>query len=418
MISSLVLACRKSGSLFSHAAMAVALAGGAAIGTAAIAPAVYAQDYSRDFVAAYEPVAALTAGETPDWAAARAQYETVVAAIETEDDRDAAGNLALQIGNGLNDPAMQRRGLELRLASGKVAPERIGQFQFFVGNLAYNAQDWGAARTALNAALAAGYTENDPKGLVLETYLQEGAVPQAVEYLEAQIGELQAAGQPVPRQWMLRTLAEAYEGDFYEPAVAVSKLLVQNDPTQSSWINSLQVIGALRQLDTDVELDLLRLMRETNSLTQRVEYVRFIEGADPRIMSNEVLPVLAEGLAADHFDTSDPYYVEVKSIADSRAPADRRNPDATASEGLSGDSIDAMASGDVLWSLGDYARAEELYQAAADKGGDANAAMTRKGMAQVKQGKYAEAIATLETVTGEREAIAEMWAIYAATMMN
>ncbi|WP_191229030.1 tetratricopeptide repeat protein [Aurantiacibacter xanthus] len=394
--------------IVSRAAMALALAGGALVATSA-----QAQDYSRGFRSAYAPVAEMTSGETPDWAGARDKFDSVLAAISNDDDRNAAGNLALMIGNNLNDPAWQRRGLELMLQSGKVEPERIGQFQFFVGNLAYNAKDFAAARTALTAALAAGYTENDPQGLIIETYLQEDDVAGAVAYIEQLQPEFAAAGRTIPVTWIERTLGAAYSNDMYDESIALSKALVQADPSSGGWLKSLQVVGAIRQLDPQVELDLLRLMRETKALSNRAEYVRYIEALDPRIMSNEVLPVLNEAAAAGLIDTGDNYYVEVKSIADSRASSDRSNPDATFSEGQSGDALDAMGSANVLWSIGDFARAETLYQAAADKGGDVNEAMTRKGMAQVKQGKYAEAIETLGQVTGPRKPVAEMWALYA-----
>ncbi len=392
----------------SRAAMALALAGGALFATSA-----QAQDYSRSFREAYAPIAEITTGETPDWAGARDQFDAVLAAIENEDDRNAAGNMALMIGNNLNDPTWQRRGLELMLESGKVEPERIGQFQFFVGNLAYNAKDYAASRAALTAALAAGYTDNDPQGLIIETYLQEDNVAGAVAYIEQIEPEFAAAGRTIPVAWIERTLGAAYTNDMYDESISLAKALVKADPSSAGWLKSLQVVGAIRQLEPQVELDLLRLMRETDALSNRAEYIRYIEALDPRIMSNEVLPVMAEAVEAGLIDTGDNYYVEVKSIADSRAATDRRNPDATFSEGQSGDALDAMGSANVLWSLGDYARAETLYQAVADKGGDVNEAMTRKGMAQVMQGKYDEAVATLGQVTGARKPVADMWVLYA-----
>ena len=416
MMSHLAQASRTTGNLFSHFAMAVALAGGAVVGSAVITHEAHAQN-TRDFVQVYEPVAELVSGETPSWTAARDQFDAVAAAVESEDDRNVAGNLALQIGNGLNDPAFQRRGLEMMLASGKTAPEQVGMFQFFVGNLAFNAQDFAEARTALEAALAAGYTENDPQGLIVESYLQQGAIAEGVDYLMAQQEAFAANGQKMPEQWYLRVLAEAYDADLAEQSIAVSKALVANHPTSSNWMNALQVVGALRQLEPQVELDLLRLMRETGSLSRRAEYVRYIEAADPRIMANEAGPVLAEGLAADQFDATDNYYLEVKSIADTRGAADRADPDGAYTDGLNGDALDAMASGNVMWSLGDYARAAELYQVAIDKGGDVNAALTRKGMSLAKAGDYAAAVETLGQVTGERKPVAEMWAIYAQTEM-
>lgn len=408
----------RSRGILSRFAMAIALAGGAVVASSAVAPAAYAQDYSRDFVKAYQPVAEMVSGESPDFAAARAQFESVAAAVKNDDDRQAAGNLALQIGNQLSDQAFQRRGLEMMLASGKVAPEQVGQFQFFVGNLAFNAEDWAAARTALQAAIDAGYTENDPRGLLIESYFQEGNTKAGVDYTINAANALVEAGRPAPEQWLLRSLQAAYDEEMTSEALELSKVLILANPTQKNWVNGLQVVDALNQLDPQAKLDLLRLMRETDAMTRRAEFVRYIENADPRIMSNEVLPVLNAGVDAGHFATTDDYYVEVKSIVDTRASQDRANPDATASEGLSGDAIDAMAAGDVLWSIGNYAKAEELYKAALDKGGDRATALTRLGMAQTKQGNYAAAVESFGQVEGERAPVAEMWATYARTKMG
>ena len=393
----------------SRLAMALALAGGAAVGSAAIAPAAYAQENSRGFVAAYEPIGALIQGEMPNWAQASAQFETLVAAIENEDDRNVAGNVALQIGTNTSNPAFQRRGLEMMLASGKVAPEQLGQFNYYVGTLSYQAGDFDAARTALEAAIAAGYTEEDPRGIILQSYFDQDRVPDGITYLESQI----AASGTVDENWILRALQESYDAELVPQANQVSALLLKQYPSQKNWVNALQVMNAINQLDAQAQLDLFRLMRTTNALTQRAEYVRYIENADPRIMANEVLPVLAEGLAADHFTTTDDYYTEVKSIADVRAPQDRAEVDSLFSEGQAGDGREALIAGDVLYSVNDYARAEVLYKAAVDKGADRDAALTRLGMVQALQGKGAEAVATLEQVSGARAPVAQMWAIYA-----
>ena len=405
---------RGAGSRF---ALALALAGGAIVTSAAIAPSAYAQNNaraqgnSRGFVAAYTPLDALVKAEMPNWAAAGAQFETLVAAIENEDDRNIAGNLALQIGTNTNNPAMQRRGLEMMLQSGKVAPEQIGQFQYYVGTLAFQARDYAAARTALLAAVAAGYTENEPQGLILQTYLDEGNLTGGIDYL----GTLATSGQAGENLY-LRVLQKSYDGRLAPESLRATTMLVKAYPTQENWKKGLQVVNDLAELDEQGQLDALRLMRATGAMSQRAEYVRYIENADPRIMGNEVLGVLAEGLASGELTTDD-YYTEVKGIADTRAPQDRADLEATVREGQSGAAIDASVAGDVLYSVGDYARAETMYLLAAEKGGDKNVAFTRAGMAQVQQNKYAEAIATLGQVTGPRQPIAALWATWAEQKM-
>src|SRR5690606_2371649 len=158
---------------------------------------------------------------------------------------------------------------------------QVGQFQFFVGSLAYEAQDWAAARTALQAAVDAGYTENDPQPLIAETYFSAGETAEGLNYLAQLIETRKAAGQEVPDNWLLRGLKAAYEGKLTQQANDYSAMLVQNNPTAQNWQNSLQVITAVNQLDAQAELDLLRLMRETGALKEPREFATYVESADP-----------------------------------------------------------------------------------------------------------------------------------------
>jgi hypothetical protein len=178
----------------------------------------------------------------------------------------------------------------------------------------------------------------------------------------------------------------------------------------------LQVVNAVFELETDVQLDLLRLMRATNSLTARSEYIMYIENSDPRIMSNEANAVLEEGRAKDEFQaTGDDYYDEIKAIVAERMDADRADAPELVAE-AEGDATGegAIIAADVLYSLADYAGAEAMYALAVAKGGvDTNQALTRLGMSQALQGKSAEAVATLGRVTGPRADVASLWATYA-----
>ncbi len=401
-------------------ALAIALTGGVALGSAAVtSDAAYAQENSRGFVEAYQPVAELVNGETPNYEAAKAALPALYETIENENDRQVAGNLTLIVGNNTSDKALQRRGLEMMLQSGLVAPEQLGQFNFYVGSLAYQAEDYAAARTALQAAKDAGYTdpETDLTMLIADTYTREDNARGALDYLLQSVSGAEAAGTTPNERWLLSALQTTYDFELTDEAVDVSEALLLHYPTQKNWVNSLQVINALNEFEPAARVDLYRLMGQTNALTQRPEFVRYIEDLDPRVMANEVQDILASGVTAGVFTTDDPYYVEVKGIADTRAPQDRSGIEGLVSDGQSGDSLDALSAGDVLYSLGDFARAENMYRMAMEKGADANLANTRIGIAQAEQGNYAAAVDTFGMVEGVRSPIARMWAAYASSMM-
>jgi len=305
----------------------------------------------------------------------------------------------------------------MMLQSGKVPAEQVGQFQFFVGNLAYAEKDWAAARTALEAALAAGYTQDDPEGLVAETYFSEGQSQQGLDYLKGVVEQRMAAGRPVPENWLLRGLRMAYEGKLPEQVTDYSVLLVKSSPTERNWLQALQVVNAVNGLEPQAQLDLLRLMLETNSLTERSEFASYIEAADVRVMSNEVLRVLERGVEKGVFTPSDDYYSEVKRLADERAPVDRQEAPGLAAEANgAANGTTAMGAGDVFLSLADYAQAEAMFQLALEKGGvDRDRALTRLGIAQAHQGKSEAAKSSFGQVSGARAPVAEMWMAYVDT---
>jgi hypothetical protein len=303
------------------------------------------------------------------------------------------------------------------VASGKADPSQLGQFHFFIGGLAYDARDWAAARAALQAAMAAGHTQGDPEAMIAETYFGEGQAAPGLDYLAGVVDRRAAAGQPVPEGWIVRGLQVSYQAQLAEQAVDWSERLVARNPNQINWQRALQVVNALAELDPQAQLDLLRLMRATDALKERSEFVSYIEAADPRIMANEVAKVLDAGVQAGVFTAGEEYYADVKRVVDERAAQDREDAPGLASEARTAASGNAaLNAGDVSLSLDSWAEAEEMYALALQKGvTDRDRALTRLGIAQAQQGKNAEARATFEQVAGARLPVAQMWTAYIAS---
>jgi tetratricopeptide (TPR) repeat protein len=400
-------------------AMAVALAGGAALGTAATSTAAMAQQpevkASRGFARVYQPLADIANSDAGDFAAAKAQLPGAIAAAETADDRYLAGSLTFVLGNKLQEVALQRQGLELMLASGKATPAAAAEINYFLGDWAFEAKDWAKARGHLQAAVAGGYQGANLEGLMAESYFQGGQADQGLAYLESVIDQRSGAGQEVPEGWIRRGLMVAYEARNVEQAGKWSAMLVGRNPTAENWLQTLQVVDALHTLDSQARLDLLRLMALTNSLGDRRNFVNYIEAADPRIMATEVGRVLDAGVRAGVFSSSDQFYADVKRVVDERAPGERADAASYAREARSASSgRPAQNAGELFLALQSFAEAEEMFALALEKGGiDRDAVLTRLGMAQVQQGKLNEARATFGQVSGNRTAVARMWAAYA-----
>jgi tetratricopeptide (TPR) repeat protein len=432
--------------------MAIALAGGSALGMGALSAPAQAQDYqapppppsqqqmpqqpppqrqrqqqqsgetlSRNFQPLYLAVSEAT-NTTGDYAGARAQVPALVAAIATEYDRFFAGNIMLQLGSKASDKALQRQGLELMLASGRATPENANLFRFLIGSFKYDAADYAGALSDAQAALAAGYPGDfangrDPWGLIADTYFKLNRHQEGIAFLKDAYTQRKAAGQPVRDEWLLGALAVAYQQNLMPQASELSAMVVESSPTPANWAQALQVVGAMTGNDVQARLDLFRLMALTGSLSERREYESYVAILDPRVLASEAGKVLDAGVQRGVFTTGDPFYTESKGIIATRAAqeaglaAEYAAEAASASNGRA-----ALNAGDVYLSLGQYAKAEEMFALASQKGGvDRDTALTRLGIAQVQQQKLAEAKSTFAQVSGVRAPLARMWNAYIAS---
>lgn len=414
---------KSSRAFVSAVAMAIGFTGAVAAGTAvlsapALAQQAQNQSLSKDFEKVYQPFAEAV-NTSGDYAGAKAQVSGLVAAVKSEYDRFFAGNIILQLGAKASDKALQKQGMQLMLESGR-AGENAGLLHYFLGGFAYDEQNFEVARKELQASIDAGFAGNfaekqDPWGLIAESYFKEGRNKEGFDFLRKTVSERNAAGQEVRQAWLERPLAIAYQQKMPDEAAAWSALLVAQAPTKDNWTKALQVVAALQPEDKQAQLDLLRLMALTDSMTGRAEYETYVEVADPRIMANEVGRVLAAGKSAGVFSDSDPFYSSTKELVDARAskePADAAQYAADAAGAANGKP--AQNAGELYLALEDFPKAEEMLQLALTKGGvDRDTVLTRLGIAQVQQGKLDEAKATFGQVSGARSTLARLWTAYA-----
>jgi tetratricopeptide (TPR) repeat protein len=405
-----------------RAALAAMLASGMVLGAAVSAPA-FAKDKkeapkpegnSEAFAAAYAPFQAIVNNPSGDLAAAKAMVPTITAAVQNPTDKNTFGLALISLGGKLKDIPLEKQGIQLALDSGKVSSAQVGLFHFFLGKFAYDEKNYAEARTQFQAAQQAGYTDNDARPAIAETYFGSNQPVEGLKYLSDAIKQEEAAGRKPPRDWLLRGLQVAYQAKLAPQATDFSAMLLKNDPSQTDWMSALQVIRAVNAFDAQGQLDLLRLMRQTGSLTQRSEYIEYVQDADPRRLAGEVLQVLDEGVKAGVIATSDGVYTENKATATTRAAADRKDLAAlTADARTAATGVTAQGAGDAAYSLGNFAQAAEMYKLAIDKGvKDKDMILTRLGIAQAKAGQSDAAKAAFQQVGGTRATIAKLWLAY------
>ncbi|HVR89643.1 MAG TPA: hypothetical protein VHG29_00935 [Novosphingobium sp.] len=347
----------------------------------------------------------------------KARLDAAFAAATTQDDKYTAGTMAVSLGGLAMDTALQRRGLQAMIDSGKPTPADAARFNFFIGSIAYDARDYAGARSALTAATTGGYHENDADALLADAYLQDNQVAQGLTILQQAINARKAAGAQAPANWFRRGLGAAYKARLLDQAAAFSMGLVENYPTTENWSGAITVVRELAKYPAQETLDLMRLMDRTKSFNEERDYIEYIQAADARRLPGEVQRILDAGLAAGKLRANDVFVSESKTTAAARITADRASlagleRDASAAGATA---ATAMAAGDAFLSYADATKAERFYTAALTKPGvDTPRVLTRLGIAQYDLGKYAEAQATFAKVTGPRMALAKLWGIQSA----
>ncbi len=416
----------------SRAAMIFALALGTAGGALAVAAPAVAKDaapkekaaeYSPAFRKAAAPLQnALIAAQKakPDAAgivALKAQVDALLAVSTTPDDKFFAGQFAFQASQLDKDPVLQRKGLQTMVDSGRLTGLELGKYHYFLGVAAYQVKDYPAAQTAFAAAVATGYAENDVQMMLAETQFSAGQNDAGYASLMKAIVARNATATPTPQDWYARGLGVAYKAKQYNKALEFSNAMVAAYPSKDNWGDTINIARMAGRFPAQETLDLMRLMGRTNSFRDTSDYAEYLQAADARRAPGEVLKVLQAGTTAGKLNASDVFVTENKAQATARLAADKAGlpaldrdahaPAATAAT--------VVAAADAFLSYDDFAKAEGLYQIALTKTGvDTDRALTRLGIAQLDQGKFADAQATFAKVGGVRKPIAMLWSTYAA----
>ena len=209
----------------------------------------------------------------------------------------------------------------------------------------------------------------------------------------------------------------AYKSQSIDDTTDFAVLLVRDYPKNENWGVVSTFLRELGNFNSKETLDLMRLMGRTNSYVEARDYIEYIQAADPRRLPGEALSVINAGIASGKLSSSDTSIADWKMQASARVEDDKSSLSSYARDARKPGASEATITGaaDALLSYGQSADAEELYMLALSKPGvDTAEALTRLGIAEVNQGKYAEAQESFGKVTGKRKPIARVWAAYAA----
>jgi hypothetical protein len=415
-------------------ALAIALASGSALLVApAFTDAAHAQkkdkkkdegkaQYSKEFLAAYKPLEAALAAPGADIASLKPQLLAMVPLAISADEQQAAGGMIYNAGATGADQTLQLQGMEMLLASGKVAPDQVGRYSFTAYQLANALKDYAKARKHLQASIDNNFTSEristaDLEITMAEIDFAEGKYVAGLDYLSKAIAHRKAKGLPVDTAWYRRGITVAYSNQVVPQIYDLAVQWVGDYPSDDNWRDAVNLTRNLNEYEGPEALDLLRLARKVGALRDKQDYILYIEAADARRLPKEVKDLIDQAYAAGAVSKDDIYVADSLTTANSRIKTDMAElpvleKDAkAASAGLR----TVFAAGDAFLSYGEYAKAAGFYQKSLGMAGvERNTALTRLGIAQVGMGDYAAAQATLAQVEGARSPIAKLWSAYAA----
>jgi hypothetical protein len=380
------------------------------------------RSYSKEFIKAY-PLVADILNKKKDPAAAKAAFPSVVAAIQNDDDRYEAGILAINIGAGLKDLALQQQGIDLLLASATTPPDLKKEYTFRKGAIAYDSKDYAGAEKLMIESYNMGYRGNNIEFLVSNAQSQQNKNVEAVAWLTKAIDASNAAGKP-EKAYLIRAASLASKAKDYKGAANWYKQLLKTENNADYWHDALAFFDRSLTLNPEESLDLMRLMRATNGLRFQQEYAGYLDSLSyigVRYPA-EAVSVLEEGFAKGVISRSNVTFSERYNEAKARLAEDTATLKGTVAPAkASPKPILASLTADSFFSHKDYKTAAELYDIAMKKGpvldkdgkDQTDRARFRLAMSKTLSGDYAGAKADFAMVTGaNRKAIAEYWNMY------
>jgi tetratricopeptide (TPR) repeat protein len=363
---------------------------------------------------ARKPIADLQAAFNANDAAAFAAALTAAdRAARNSDDRYYIGQLRLaQAGKG-NDDAQKVAAIDALIRSGGASQDELLKYYQVLGGIHYKAKRFDQAAAAFKKVLELQPGNKDAAHNLAVVLQQSGDPAQAAATLEQQIAAAKAAGQPIPEATYKQALAVAYKAKSPK-SIELARDIVAAYPTAENWRNALGIYRELKKPSGDANLDLLRLMRATRSLSSERDFYELADGAYSKGLPGETKAVLDEGIAARAVDPNKSGFKELISGARGKIAEDKASLAAAEKKAMAAANGNiALNTADAYFGYGDYAKAAALYRAALQKGGvDSNLVNTRLGMALGLAGQKAEAQTALKAVTGPRADLASYWMIW------
>jgi tetratricopeptide (TPR) repeat protein len=351
-----------------------------------------------------------TAVNNKDYASVPAKAAAAEAVATTKEDQYLIARLQLTAAVANNDSASMSSALDAVAASGMVDSTKVAQLYSGLGGTYLNAKQYPQAAAAYQKAVALNPRDADAQRLLGVSLFEEGQKAAAVAPLQRAIEASAASGQK-PSEDLYRLAVQAAYDTRSPAANQLAQQWLAAYPSPDSWRNSIAIYRGLNQADVESTLDLMRLLQAAGALQQPSDYAIYIADAAEQNNYNEAQAVLDAGIAAKVIDPNSADFRSIVAGMKARPKATAADLAAATKSAQTGMAL--LHIGDRYYSMGDYAKAVELYRMAQAKSDvDPNIAKLHIGMALARQGDKAGATAALNGVTGSRADVAKFWLTY------
>ena len=369
---------------------------------------------SPAFTKAYQDlIAAIDANDTANISA---KVAAAHAAAQTGDEHFLASQAQLKVAVAQKNDAEIATAIEALIASGSLSQDQLPNFYLNLAKTRYNLKQYPQSSAALEKTLQLEPNNQEATTLLAHARSAGGNPTDAVAALQKSIIQQSANGAKAPEDLYKRAIQLAYKAKLASTP-EISRQWVAAYPTPGNWRDAIGIYRNLNSVDEAGTLDLLRLARAAKALNGEGDYDRYAYAALTKGYPGEAMAVLEEGIAAKTVDPNKSPFKEMIQQAKAKSAGEAASLEAAAAKGLNAPTAKAaVATGDLLYGYGQYAKAADLYRAALKKpGADASLINLHLGMALARSGDNAGATAALSAVTGARSEIAKYWLTYLKT---
>lgn len=363
---------------------------------------------SKAMKAIAELQAAVNAKDTANIPAKLAAAKAVA---QTKEDRYWIARLELNAAANSNNVQAAAGAIDTIAATGLMSQAELGSLYGALAGSEFSAKQYDAAAAAFQHQLALDPNNTSAMVNLALSQANAGHKAEAVSALQRAIKASTAAGTKPDERLYRQAVSLAYEAKL-PSAIDLSEAWASAYPSADSWRNTVAIFRNTLQQDAEGTLDLMRLMQAAGAMQKPSDYAIFAQAALDQQNYTEAQAVIDAGIAAHVVDPSAADFQQLLGDLKSRKKMTAADLDAALK--MSPSPTNLLRIGDRFYAMGDYAKAAQIYRDTIGKRGlDAGVSNLHLGMALLRSGDKAGAIAAFKAVKGTRADIAELWLIYA-----